>query len=309
MSAPACDLRSLRPGDESAVGELWRRALGDLWPIDRERLGEVIGPCEAIVAERAGTVAGFVAARRVGSRGAIVAIAVDPAWLRARVGSQLLEGALRSLRRDGVADVTLGAGAGGYLWPGVPDNLPAANAFFDARGWSREEPVADLVGDVRGFRAPAAVTSRAAEAGVTFEVAQPEDAAHVLRLQERHFPSWTDEFRSALARPGGVLVGRGGDGRAVATCTLDDGADYPFSSLVGDRVGGVGAVGVDPAVRGRGIGLALVATGAEILAARGYERCFVGYTHLAEWYARLGFERWRTYRMGMRATGPSVFPD
>lgn len=305
-SAPTHAIRASREADGARLAGLWARALGDTWPIRGDRLDEVVQDCEVLVAEQAGALAGFVAARRIDSRAAIIVIAVDPACQRRHIGSGLLEGAVSRLRASGARTVTLGAGAGAYFWPGVPENLAAANVFFAAHGWSRDEVVADLVGDCRGFRAPAAVLRRAGEAGVTFEVAGPGDADDVLLLQGRHFPYWTDEFRRRLARPGGVLLGRLAAGRVVATCTLDEGDDYPFSALIGARVGGLGAVGVDPSFRGRGIGLALVARATELVGARGNDQCFIGYTHLPGWYGRLGFRTWRTYRMGSKEVGLSA---
>ena len=51
------------------------------------------------------------------------------------------------------------------------------------------------------------------------------------------------------------------------------------------------------AARQHGIGLAMVARACELLSARGAEVCYCAYTYLEDWYAQLGFTRWRGYTM------------
>jgi GNAT superfamily N-acetyltransferase len=51
------------------------------------------------------------------------------------------------------------------------------------------------------------------------------------------------------------------------------------------------------AARGRGIGMALTARGTEIARDRGARTGFIGYTHLAGWYAKLGYTVWEEYIM------------
>jgi N-acetylglutamate synthase-like GNAT family acetyltransferase len=60
---------------------------------------------------------------------------------------------------------------------------------------------------------------------------------------------------------------------------------------------GRSGVGVDPAARQQGIGLAMVARACELLSARGAEVCYCAYTYMEDWYAQLGFTRWRGYIM------------
>ena len=131
-----------------------------------------------------------------------------------------------------------------------------------------------------------------------FELAGAGDAAGVIALQQRHFPDWKRSYERQLTVPGTVLVARAA-GRIVGTCTVEGPAEHDFlwRALVRGAVGAFGCVGVDPAARGRGIGLAMVARACELLSARGAEVCYCAYTHLEDWYARLGFTRWRGYTM------------
>ena len=58
---------------------------------------------------------------------------------------------------------------------------------------------------------------------------------------------------------------------------------------------------VAAAVRGRGIGTALVAQGTEILRERGVHICFLGWVWAVDFYQRLGYEPWQAYTMSSRA--------
>jgi beta-N-acetylhexosaminidase len=294
-------VRSYRDADRLIVGALWHAALGREWPLPERAFDAITAGAGALVAEHAGVVVGYVAVRVVKRHASVLVIFVHPAFARRGIGSTLLQAALSAAGRARATQLSLGCGAGAYFWPGVPENLPGAGAFFDAHRWPRDWVAADLIGDIRDFTTPPSLMARAAETAVSFRLCQLADADAVLNFQALHFPQWTDAYRRQLERAGGVLVGVMTDGRLVATCTLDSGDDYRFAALIDGQVGAFGAVGVDPDARGQGIGLALCARASELLAERGNEYCFVGYTHLAGWYAQLGYETWRTYRMSARS--------
>ena len=56
----------------------------------------------------------------------------------------------------------------------------------------------------------------------------------------------------------------------------------------GRRIGSIGCVGTVPKFRRNGLGLQMVALGAEHLKNIGCERVFIHYTHINNWYAKLG---------------------
>ena len=64
------------------------------------------------------------------------------------------------------------------------------------------------------------------------------------------------------------------------------------------HTGAIGCVGVAEAERGRGIGLGLVARASELLRDQGLTSCYIDWVFLTEFYARLGYEKWRAFQMG-----------
>jgi len=289
------ELRPYRAEDEPAVLALWARAL-PRWPVSAEAFrSRAIGAGQLVMVADGG-LAGYISVARAQTRAQLTAILVDPACRRAGLGSQLLAQAWRNLG-GGVKLWFAGSGAGSYFWPGVPEDAPDGWAFLRAHGFEQTGEMADLLADIAGFRPPGWVLGRA-RGGVRFELAAEGDAAEVIALQERHFPNWKAFYEHQLTIPGTVLVARA-DRRVVGTCTVEGPAEYDFlwRALVRGSVGAFGCVGVDPAARRRGIGLAMVARASELLSARGAEVCYCAYTHLEDWYAQLGFSRWRGYTM------------
>ena len=81
-----------------------------------------------------------------------------------------------------------------------------------------------------------------------------------------------------------------------------------YQALLGDDLGGLGAVGVAASERGRGIGLALVAGASELLKARGIGHSYIDWTTLVNFYGHLGYAPWREYQMSerRRVSNPAV---
>jgi GNAT superfamily N-acetyltransferase len=282
-------------GDRPLLERLWRAALDPPWPLLPAGLD---GLRAGLVAEAGGGALGAVA---LDPAGGIPLLLVDPAQQRRGVGTGLLEAALAALAAGGARTAALGSGGADYIWPGVPTDLPAATRFFAARGWRFDHTVVDLVGDLRGYRAPAGVHERAAAAGVTVQVLDARDRAEVLAFEAATFPEWLRWFE----RPGSaVLAARDADGRLVGSL-LFRGPDAAtvMAPLLGRRAGTIGCVGVAPGARGRGVGSAMVAAASERLRDAGVHACHIGWTVRQELYERVGYRPWRRYRMARRPLG------
>jgi GNAT superfamily N-acetyltransferase len=286
-------LRALDPaGDRPRLEALWEAALGGAWPVlpaglDLLRAG--------VVAEERGVAVGVAATDPAGS---IPLLLVDPAHQRRGVGTGLLAAALQRLAALGVRTVALGSGGEDYIWPGVPDDLPAAVRFFAARGWRWDHAVIDLVRDLRDYRPPAGTYQRARTAGVSLEVAGERELAAVLAFEAATFPTWLRWFER---RDSSVLVARDAEGRVVGSLLFRGPDDaFLFAPLLGARAGTIGCVGVADHAQGQGIGSAMVARASELLRREGTRACHIGWTLRQDFYVRVGYAPWRRYLMARR---------
>jgi mycothiol synthase len=295
----AIGLRELDPaGDRAALERLWVAALGGVWPLLPAGL-DLVG--NGLVAEDGGAVAGVVAVDpgddRVG--GGVQLLLVDPAVQGRGIGTRLLAAGLERLRAAGTATARLGGGGLDYLWPGVPEDLPAAAAFFAARGWRFQDPVIDLVADLARYHAPAGMAERAARAGIRIEVMAAPDRAEVLAFEAAAFPSWLGWFRRDDAS---VLVARDRAGAVVGTLLFrgPPGATV-YTPLLGADAGSIGCVGVAAAARGAGVGSAMVVRASELLRDAGTGACHIGWVERERFYTRAGYRRWHRYQMASRS--------
>jgi GNAT superfamily N-acetyltransferase len=291
-------LRELDPsGDRPALERLWVAAIGAVWPVlpaglDLLRTG--------VVAEAGGEPVGVVAVGAGDDRqGGVQLLLVDPSVQRQGIGTRLLGAGIERLSALGVTTVGLGSRGHHYLWPGMPEDLPGAAAFFAARGWVFDYHVIDLIADLRGYEAPPGTLERAERAGVSIEVqAGPEPAAEVLAFEAATFPSWLRTFRRATSP---VLVARDRGGAIVGTPLFRGPSDATiFTPMLGADAGTIGSVGVAAAARGAGVGSAMVARASVLLRDAGTGVCHISWTEREWFYRRVGYLPWRRYRMARR---------
>jgi GNAT superfamily N-acetyltransferase len=302
-------LRALDPGrDRAQLERLWEAALGPVWPLLPGALDIVE---RGVVAELGhhegpgtrnrggghpgGRVVGVVAVDQAGS---IPLLLVDPAQQRRGVGTRLLEAGMARLGELGATTVGLGSGGDDYIWPGVPDDLPGAVGFFEARGWEFDHTVIDLVADLRGYEAPAGVGERPGRAGVSIEVMAEPERAEVMAFEAATFPEWVVWFERLDSS---VLVARDRVGTVVGTLLFRGplGATI-YEPLLGREAGTIGCVGVAAPARGTGVGSAMVARASELLRDAGTRACHIGWTQREQFYARVGYAPWRRYHMARR---------
>jgi GNAT superfamily N-acetyltransferase len=305
----------LRPYEPTAdfdnVYHLWDAALGPRWPIRREDLATMLDPdgihLLAWVGDRAAGLATGHLDPATGKAG-IGAVLVAPDLRRRGIGRALHDALFDALRVAGAARVQLGGGGGPlYFWPGVPQNLPGGRAFFEACGWRFSELACDLTRHLDDYETPPGLLARVQEAGVDIRpVRDDAEAAALLHFETRHFPEW-HHFFELTARRGqyrDLLAAWNAEGRVIGSLLLfqaqaAQSADRSviWQALLGPDMGGLGAVGVAETAREGGIGTALVARASELLKARGVRQAHIGWTHLLQFYGRLGYVPWRSYDM------------
>jgi beta-N-acetylhexosaminidase len=295
-------LRALDPERDRAMLErLWEAALGSVWPLLPGVLDLVK---DGLVAERRSGDGGAGNARpgdrglgviALDPAGSIPLLLVHPAAQRRGIGTRLLEAGMARLAELGVATVGLGSGGDDYIWPGVPDDLPGAVGFFEARGWGFHDTVIDLVADLGGYQAPAGVGERAGRAGVSMEVMAEPERAEVMVFEAATFPTWVVWFERLDSS---VLVARDREGAVVGSLLFRGplGATI-YEPMLGPETGTIGCVGVAPPAQGGGVGSAMVARASELLRDAGTRACHIGWTRRERFYTRLGYTPWRRYHM------------
>ncbi|HEX7736103.1 MAG TPA: GNAT family N-acetyltransferase [Ktedonobacteraceae bacterium] len=300
--------------DTALAFTLWQTTLGQEWPIDFQRFQQILSSSESrhFVARAQGQVIGFVATAQTLHKGEkighVQVLLVAPTWQRRSLGSALLDKALDQLRAARVDFAQLG-GRTPRFWCGVPDNLPGARAFFQARGWQFTETVYDLSQDLSQYTTPPVIDQRMVTEQITLDTASEADIPEVLAFEAREFLGWLAHYErlAGLGDYQDILVARDQrTGQVVGTLLMSTPqsnttrTDVVWRVLLGSDAGSMGAVGVAEAEHGRGIGIALVARASDLLRARGIRNCYIDWVVITDFYAKLGYKKWRALQMSER---------
>lgn len=302
-----------RPGDEAAILGIWRHALpGDA--IDEATfaarvLADVNFEDDGIlVARQDDQPVGFALAvvRRVPmapdagldpGTAWLFAFGVDPASQARGAGRALVDAAEAFARARGRRRMVVSGYPPGYVWPGVDRAAyPAAAALLEARGYTVVEEAIAMDRSLVGHRTPAdvaALEARLAKAGYAFGPLSPRHVRGLFDMTSRSFGAdWTRACREAVARQlpwDRILVCTRGD----AVCGFAMVGAY---DTLPERFG---PFGVDPALRGLGLGKVLLYRAMADLAARGHHSTWFLWSETegpaATLYRRTGFTPTRTF--------------
>lgn len=303
---------------EGAVFELWQSALGKHWPLTRTLLRQVITEApfyragdHFIVTENE-RVVGFVSTQLYRGemlpqdRGQITALVVALDKQRQGIGTMLHNRALVHLREAGAKTAQLGGGLPRF-WPGIPANRAETQGFFEKRGWQFADKSYDLAQNLHDYRTQEAVYEQMKRERLSIETGTQADMADILAFETREFPHWYDEYQYP-ANMGDyddfLLVRR--DGELVGVLIMLSPQSNPrrmdiaWKTVLGEDMGVLGAVGIAASEQGKGIGLAMIARGSEILRERGTGICCIGWTIVPGFYQRIGYTLWQEYTMSLR---------
>lgn len=214
------------------------------------------------------------------------------------VAVDLLGYAKRVLYQRGVQRLVFGQD-GDHLFPGCPEDVPALKSVLVVEGFDEGPPVYDMEVEVSRVSPPAAVPGDA-----EMRPATPEDVHLIHEFLAREFPGrWRyDVIRKCIddGEAGGIFCAfQGGEAAGfamtqTAECQRPIGGALWHGSL-GPKWAAIGPVGVAKAMRGKGLGLALMQGALCHLKEQGRKRAVVDWTGITGFYERLGFEVWRTY--------------
>ena len=298
--------------DGEATFAVWTEALGKAYPLDGETFLAHALPClmgrpeGAFLAIADGQAVGFALTACSGDSGYLHALAVRPEHQRRGIGGALLRRCEEQLRAEGCRRLHLGRGPERF-WTALPVDLPDAAAFFGAAGFESQSEVVDMAIDLRGQPCDLHA-GRLAAAGAEVAPCPRELLPAVLAFEQREFPGWVSGILklAAAGEERNVLVVRAGaeivgtiqtfppDSRAAA-------ANLVWRRLFPGPLGGYGAVGIAKAWRGKGLGVAMCEAAGNAVRRAGAEFCFIDWTTIVDFYARVGAKVWRRFAMMEKA--------
>lgn len=318
-------LRAFELFDVPVVLELWNHRWGEQFPLDEALWGQqTVGdprhfrPDLARVALEDGRIIGAVSLKTPPNPAAWANQDPKNAWIsfllvepgrEGDAGRQLLEYALEALRREGFERVQYG-GDPSHFFPGVPlEDAGLAELLlgygFEIRkteGKNRLEQ--DFIRDLSDYRLPEEARAALEASGLQIAPCPPEDVPSLLDFLAETFPGrW---FYDTLERlkieptPADILVLKG-EGRVWGFCTVYHagsrriGPGIYWRKALGPSYGGLGPIGVSRALRGKGLGFALLCYGVQHLKDLGVRRMVIDWTTLADFYGKIGFQPWRSY--------------
>ena len=301
-----------------SVFALWGEALGDLWPVSQRaffsrvtgRIGYREG--DAVVALDRSVVVGFgMIEVRPGHNGgsptgSISCLVTAIGKQGQGIGTELLAALEDRLRSDGCEEVRLGGGRDRF-WTGVPENLPRATRFFEAKGYDLSARMPDMLHELEACELTEEYRERLGEVGAVVRSATWDDVGALLTMEQREFPGWVDNLLRALSAgdvENIILVEREHEIiGTIQTFTPQNrfrGANQVWEEILGTEVGGYGAVGIAKAWRGRGLGGAMSLAAAEHVRSHGACACCIDWVGPVGFYEKLGARVWRWFRGGWK---------
>lgn len=243
--------------------------------LTKKQFADILGDVRFIVHENKG----FAAV----SGDKIRLLCVSPEYRNSGVGIGLLK-ECEDIIRSGGHDRAILGGTDSQLFIGVPENF----SFFEKAGYISDGGCMEKTMRFDGYDAEK-LGLRLYPEGITFGF----------------FEGDREELRKSVALVDDEWV-QYFDDECPVFCAFEDGKPVGFTIMgyddlcvlsgEGERVGSIGCVGVMPSVRKRGIGIAMAAHACTILKEIGCTRLFIHYTHLVNWYERLGCKTFLEYK-------------
>lgn len=302
-------VRPYAPTDEEAILEVWNSALtADPISAGSWRTKVLLDPnftaegCPVVEAQ--GRARGFLLSltRQVPffedglqpEEAWITAFGVHPEWRRRGFGGLLLGTALDRLRQRGRKRVTLSTYVPNYFTPGADVAAYGPGiGFLSERGFQVVSRPLSMRAELTGFAIPSPITATLARLraeAVEVRAVVPSDIVPVLDFVRSHFSAdWRREAADVL---GDLFAG---DPRQVSMLAAFRGGQV--LGYAQHRAERFGPFGVDPALRGRGIGRALLALTLMEMRKKNFHVAWFLWTgdDAARLYAQCGFREARRF--------------
>lgn len=210
-------------------------------------------------------------------------LCVDEQYRGRGIGRKLMKRAEDHIRESGYDTAVLG-GFSSSLFIGAPvsreDWYRHSSPFFEKMGYTAKNGCAEMSMDITDFRAD------------KFTLPVPDNVAF------DWYKGDISKLRAAVAEvdedwvryfDGGSVFCGFADGEIASFCIVEA-YDPCILSDGKSRIGAVGCVGTVPRYRKKGIGLKMVSLATEELKKQGFDKCFIHFTAVFDWYARIGYE-------------------
>lgn len=313
-------IRTLRRSDTPQLLDLWQRRWGRLFSLDEALWNQqTLGDPEhsrpdlsSVLEDETGPVA-FVGVKTPPPVPAWPKQDPQKAWIsyvlvepgREGEGQRLLEHTLSALRALGYTRVAYGSDPA-HFFPGVPLEDAELERLLLGAGFEPGSVAQDFHRSLASYTIPEKARSDLEHSGLEIVPCGVDEVPGLLRFLGETFPGrWYYDTVRRLAledHPSHVLILRS-QSEVLGFCQL-----YPTASRrigpglywlrgISSHPSGLGPIGISQKVRGMGLGMALLAYGVGQLKDRGAEETVIDWTVLAEFYGRLGFRPWRSYRI------------
>lgn len=279
------EIRELREADLPALADLCRRSLSD--PLDEPLLRRLFladpgfTPGYHLAIDAGGQLAGAILGslrERGGARvGGVRLLVVAPELRRRGLGGRLLAELEWRMAADGLAEIQ-SVVAPNYLWPGIDlRRHTPAYCLFKARGYERVADAVNMDVDLTARDWAAELAGLRLGPGWEVRRATPAERDPALAWVRANWSAgWAFEAEMAFAaaEPTIVLALRGEQVGGFAC--------WDVSGLWGT----FGPTGTDEALRGQGLGKALLFACLAEMRAQGYTSAEIGWTGPIAFYAR-----------------------
>ena len=216
------------------------------------------------------------------STGWIKILVTSPQYRKRGYASLLYDRIIEEFKRRGVIEVRVSDRGNWHFWPGVDLRYEDGLDFFEKRGFTKEAQELDYSYDLRCFFYPRRVKRMKQQLmeGEKYDIrlAKPAEKGEIgAWIEEKFTVFWRNETEYAFdkATPS-VVIGKDSRGKILG-----------FATFNGVAPGRFGPAGVDPSMRGKGLGTVLLFDAFQAMKEEGREDAIVHWTDLLFYYTQV----------------------
>jgi predicted N-acetyltransferase YhbS len=302
-------LTPLRLGSQSKALDIWNGFFPNLFALTPRILEQQILDSRLTLQDLSGCrESAFIAAKRsplgtiYGENDPKTAHISAFAFFDPADGLSLLEDTLGELKERGFTSAQFGADHD-HLLPGCPVGFIDLEGILLAAGFHSGSEEVDLERDLQGYAPPTGCLDVLDQANVEIRVGYPSDQMAAEKFLLNDFPGrWHfDVMRKLKEDPKQVDLLFVDNECHGFSFTQSAASRHPVAGAVwnaslGKDWGALGPIGVSRAVRGRGLGNALLGASLKRLSEQGARQTIIDWTTLADFYGKHGFEITRRYK-------------